>query len=302
MNLKIILMVSSFAISLVVAEIGARIVLPLPISLQPPQTVDSRLGPIPVPYQHGRITVPNVADYTYTYTNNSLGLRGSSEYGPKTKPRILLVGDSFTYGLGVNDDQTFAHVLQSKLPAYEVINGGNPDKGTDYALKFYETFAHQLQPDIVILSFCENDFQDNQRHWYFDDNLRAVPLPYAVTNPNHRAIPLRSWLVDHVRLIYMLKTVLVRTSSRLNEDLTGRYLKALRDQVQRDGARFLVFRIASLTQPDGTEEQKALSRLSETCNLPITTYPTPAYDYLPEGHWNARGHADVAAFLASKIQ
>lgn len=102
---------------------------------------DSNLGAIPVPNAHGRVTYPYV--YDYTYSNNSLGLRGSKEYAEKKDSvfRILFLGDSFTYGIGVNDDETFPYLFEKNLIhqgiAAEIVNAGNPGKGTDYELRFF---------------------------------------------------------------------------------------------------------------------------------------------------------------------
>lgn len=85
-----------------------------------------------VPHRKGIRTLPGV--YRYAYSNNSLGFRGSREYQEKgNKYRILLLGDSFAYGLGVNDDQTFAYLMEKQLSTpsrpVEVVNAGCAGKG-----------------------------------------------------------------------------------------------------------------------------------------------------------------------------
>ena len=58
---------------------------------------------------------------------NADGFRGVREFALKkdsAKTRILLLGDSFTFGEGVSDDETYAQVLQRALPGAEVINAG----------------------------------------------------------------------------------------------------------------------------------------------------------------------------------
>jgi len=160
-----------FSVAFGLAEIAVRFIRPQEVG--PPRFAwDPKLGEIPVPRQKARRSYPGV--YDYTYSNNSQGFRGSREYGPK-KPgdfRLLLLGDSFTYGLGVNDDQTFAlhleqHLRQHGLAA-EVINAGCPGKGTDYQVKLFQTLGVGLHPDLTVLCFFPNDFQDNFRGEYFD--------------------------------------------------------------------------------------------------------------------------------------
>jgi hypothetical protein len=135
------------------------------------------LGDIPVPGQQGERRLPGV--FAFRYSNNSLGWRGRREYREK-KPadyRVLFLGDSFTYGLGVNDDQTFAAQVEKDLLAgrlsVEVLNAGAPGKGTDYALKCFQTVGRKFHPDLTVLGFFCNDFQDNARGEYYNIGRRG---------------------------------------------------------------------------------------------------------------------------------
>ena len=49
----------------------------------------------------------------------------------------MFIGDSFTYGKGVNDQETFAYKLQQALisDSVEIINAGVEGRGTDHALR-----------------------------------------------------------------------------------------------------------------------------------------------------------------------
>ena len=53
----------------------------------------------------------------YTVRVNQFGLRGSqiSEVKPKDTKRILFVGDSFTFGLGVKEQDIFTKVVERNL-------------------------------------------------------------------------------------------------------------------------------------------------------------------------------------------
>src|SRR5436309_2009697 len=58
---------------------------------------------------------------------NSRGFRGTAEYasgGQGNKTRILVLGDSFTFGEDVSDTETYSHDLQALMPSAEVINAG----------------------------------------------------------------------------------------------------------------------------------------------------------------------------------
>ena len=180
---RLIAVLLGFCVAFGLAEIAVRVLCPQETG--PPRfAFDPVLGEIPVPHQKGRQRHPGA--YDFTYSNNSRGFRGSREYGPKPpgQVRILLLGDSFTYGLGVNDDQTFGAHLERHLRTQhlnaEVINTGVPGKGTDYELKLFQTVGAGLHPDITVLCFFPNDFEDNARGDYFtvspQGELRVKPL------------------------------------------------------------------------------------------------------------------------------
>jgi len=168
--LKMVSIMLGLVVAFGIAEVGVRIFCPQEVA--PIRFVfDPKRGEIPTPNQKGRQIMPRV--YDYSYNNNSLGLRGSKEYKFErhTDHRILFLGDSFTYGLGVNDDQTFPyltekHLISEKIPA-EVINAGNPGRGTDYALKFFQVLGSKFKPDLTVFSFLGKNFVDDSRGQYY---------------------------------------------------------------------------------------------------------------------------------------
>jgi hypothetical protein len=201
-------------VALAVAEVAVRLISPQEVG--PVRfACHPELGDIPVPGQQGERRLPGV--FTFRYSNNSLGWRGRREYR-EVKPtdyRVLFLGDSFTYGLGVNDDQTFAAQVEKDLRAglgsVEVMNAGCPGKGTDYALKCFQTVAHKFHPDLTALGFFVNNFQDNARGEYYTigrrGELRVKPLN---CNPdNIKAVldrlPGYNWLISWSQAANLVK-------------------------------------------------------------------------------------------------
>jgi len=127
-------------------------------------------------------------EFSNDITTNSLGYRGP-EF-PKEKPtdtmRILMLGDSTTFGIGSNDDQTFAVLLEQQLKdqgkKVQVINAGfasglSPDT---YYLYLKEK-GLKLQPDIVFINlFLGNDITDLfENDW---PKIDSQGLPLRVTS------------------------------------------------------------------------------------------------------------------------
>ncbi len=124
---------------------------------------------------------------------NSFGLRSPEVAVPKpdSTVRILLLGDSFTFGMGVPDDQIFARRLETGLrqhfgpPAVEVVNAGVLSYCPLLEYLQYRHHLHVLQPDLVILNFDMSDVQD---HLAYSRDLVTAPdgVPLFVTEPSLR--------------------------------------------------------------------------------------------------------------------
>ncbi|MFH0803027.1 MAG: SGNH/GDSL hydrolase family protein [bacterium] len=91
---------------------------------------------------------------------NSKGIRGKTEYayaGNKDKLRILILGDSYTFGEEVSDTETYPYCLQQMLPDAEVINLGVRGYGHDQMLIYLKEEGIKYKPDIVILGVITGD-------------------------------------------------------------------------------------------------------------------------------------------------
>jgi hypothetical protein len=108
-------------------------------------------------------------DWTDSYGNrerasiNSMGLRGSDIAPRKSRPRVLMLGDSMVYGHGVSDEETLPAQLQALLEGsrtpMEVINGGVSGFGIDQEFKLLGRMR-SLRPDYVAWFLYENDFSE----------------------------------------------------------------------------------------------------------------------------------------------
>jgi lysophospholipase L1-like esterase len=125
---------------------------------------DPRIGHRMRPGLRG--VVSNWAEFTTRVRIDSLGIRGP-EFGPP-KPgvlRVLVLGDSFTFGTGVEEDQAFparlaADLTRQGVPA-EGINAGIGGYGVPDEVAWFEAYGRQLHPDLIVLGiFTGNDLQD----------------------------------------------------------------------------------------------------------------------------------------------
>jgi len=117
----------------------------------------------------GQSIEPILHRYYISYKFNAFGCRGRDYDIPKRKgtKRILLLGDSFTMGVGVREEDTFSTQLESLLNIeknssdseinYEVINCGISGLGTKEERSFYELFGKKYEPDLILLVMVWND-------------------------------------------------------------------------------------------------------------------------------------------------
>lgn len=111
---------------------------------------------------------------------NDAGFRGpaAGTVAPGQR-RVLLLGDSLTFGTGVEDGETFATQLASLAPSLAPLNLGVSGYGTDQELLLLERYGLSLDPAIVVLSVCiGNDILDNALPVYLYDGV--TPKPYFV--------------------------------------------------------------------------------------------------------------------------
>ncbi len=223
---------------------------------------DPRLGSIPVPNLRGRVAVPGV--HTYSFSHDSMGMRMTGFTDRKNAAkRILLLGDSFAYGVGVDDNQTFAYLIERNLSQggfpVAVINAGHPGKGTAYALRLFELKGHDLKPNVTVLCFFSNDFWDNSVSNLYrvsDDGTLSVALRSATPRSrtrrlvrsaatwvfawSHAANASRSYVA---RRIYRFPVYDDGFVSDANRRLTETYLRYLLEKVRGSGGSLVAFYI-----------------------------------------------------------
>ncbi len=89
------------------------------------------------------------------------GARGSRDYDLSKPPRIKRItafGDSFTFGFGVRDDETFPAQLEKKMPGTEVLNFGVPEYGVDQIVLAAQEMAPSYGSDTVLVTLYPEDF------------------------------------------------------------------------------------------------------------------------------------------------
>ena len=175
-----------------------------------------------VPNFHGRLTT---SEFDTAVITNSMGLRDDMEYGPKAPGtvRILVLGDSFAMGIGVEARETFTRLVTERLNAdasgmrFDAINSGVPSYSTREETLYLEEQGLQLEPDIVLLAFyVGNDIVDNTRTSW----SRVVGGDLVDPEPHPGVLPLavRRVLARHSQLYHFLWPIQRRLRGHADEE------------------------------------------------------------------------------------
>ena len=162
--LKLLLLFGSIVFSLVLCEVGLRLISPgySPMSLD-----IYRLDGQGVLGMRPNLTRRHLtAEWDVAVTLNADGLRDRDQPLNGNGGTILAVGDSYAFGWGVELADTFLYRVEEALrpEAVRVVKAGIPGTGTSDQLLWLQHYGPRFQPGLIIVCFCVgNDFVDVQK-------------------------------------------------------------------------------------------------------------------------------------------
>ena len=186
-------------------------------------------------------------DFDVRYNVNEHGFRGNFPVSlqPKTKPRIAIVGDSFSFGLGVNEEDTFTAKLNQRQTSVDFLNLSIPGYSTDQQLLLVEASENKFDADeYVLMIYLANDILDNMLSYplqteqakpYFilDEKrkliLQNVPTPKAAKPATLRSMTLNTVIFGDRLQDYESSSIF--HGSQLLQRLLPRKAKADKDTV-----------------------------------------------------------------------
>lgn len=184
LTLRLLVLVFGIAMGLAILEAGLRVFQPR----------EDQGWMVADPVLHHRLNAATRGRVLgVEFVTNSLGLRDReiSIRKPHGTFRILMLGDSFTQGLGLDLEDTVAKRVERQLNqqwcsgTFEVINGGVASHSPILEYLFLKEVGLRLEPDLVVLNFDMTDVHDD---WIYTRlaTFDSHGLPIAVRYDRRR--------------------------------------------------------------------------------------------------------------------
>lgn len=242
---------------------------------------------------------PNCTGSTFDtpVRTNSFGLRGP-ELRDDGSTRILVLGDSCTWGWHVAQGESYPARLQEQLDRqagpsrYQVLNAGIPGATTYHGLLYLRERGLALQPAIVIAGYGFNDMtRDGDVKIHFARAHGAMPL-----------VRVDDGLLQHSTLYRWLR---FNADARLRPlDLpprvpARRYRRNFSQMIQlarRHGVRFLLLDLTHTARD--REYPEALAAVSSELSVPLVVYEGPRIDVV---HPTVEGYQTLARQMLATL-
>jgi len=271
----------------------------------------------------GWVLRPSLRDFRQfagsTVSSNSRGARGVEEPPLLRRPgrrRVVVLGDSFSFGEGVDDGEAWPRRLQDLLPDAEVVNLAVHGYGHDQMLIRLREEVPRYRPDLVLLGFFADDAARNTLDFRDYAKPRFVLAAGGLTLVGSPVpSPPRALAREALRLHLpeLLALPRARRRAALRREQEPALMAALLDRMRRDaaaeGARFAVVDLPppgeiALDTEVGPSEQVLLDyargRAVLVCRTRAALHGAWASGagFRLEGHYDAATHAEVARVLA----
>ena len=245
----------------------------------------------------------------WTASTNEHGLRGAPLAPKGGRFRILAIGDSRTYGLGVGDGDTYPVYLQAAFDreqagSVDVLNAGVPGYTTLQGLQYLRERGMDLEPDLVLVCFAYNDAVEIPAPGIGDcdwENPKASPFGFM------------SLLKDAVRGAHLDRDPLFSPrTARLRPGEMLDCLIEIRNVCAARGAQALFLAWPALSEMVGEELNQPhyagiVREAARLAHVPVISL----FDvleihsdriFLDDIHLNAEGNRIVADYLAGEIE
>lgn len=291
-----------------------------------PYAVSDSSGRRYIPHWDG---VCNINGRKYRAHTNSMGLRERElSLGKDDKIyKLLFLGDSITFGIGVEADNTFVRILENLLnmhpqaKSFATINAGVCGAFTFEEINLLKKVGIKYHPDVVVLNFYLNDIvvgspedtKENKDEWEKTYFKYKVSMPFKSFLANHSEFykflreTYRNLLLE-MNLIKVPSTYCGEWGSSMEDNYYekfGEYIREIKELGDKEGFKLVIVFFPNYFQVSGESldnvPQKRLSVIAQSESIPFFDL-LPVFKakrkartfYLDCAHLAPKGHQFVA--------
>jgi hypothetical protein len=252
-------------------------------------------------------------EFTSEYRINSLGVRDDEE--SLHHPEIIVAGDSFAMGWGVNQDETFAQRLEKKSGT-TVLNTAISSYGTAREMMILKRVSTDRLRWLVI-QYCGNDLEENRSFYLHGNRLETMGSEeyrrYADLNLRVQAYFPGKYLWMKVKKKIDEFNRTKDTEKPLDRDETDLFINAIvQSGLDLRQTKLIVFVMNGRNPDDNRAFPEALKKriagggyppfIAEMAVLDFSTTLKNDHFYILDDHMNSRGHDLVADALLHIIK
>lgn len=262
-------------------------------------------------------------EFSNTIKTNSKGVR--DDEASLSRPDVICIGDSYTMGWGVEQDQSFPSVLE-KSTGLKVLNAGMSSFGTVRELRKLSTLDTS-NCKWVVLQYCGNDVEENKTYVDKGFNLQtsgaaAYDTLLRRSEWNHAYYPgktffsvgmfrikqaikdLRKKDTTYVIPVGPAQVVTIPESAKMFAEILRRHAALLKNRnlivlYVAEGRKDFVF-VESVKQLLSTSPYK--EEITNPVHFVNTSSLLDTSDnYVLDDHYNAKGHEKIAGAIKAII-
>ncbi len=242
--------------------------------------------------------------------SNRDGFRSSRELDePDQRPRVLVLGDSFVFGEGVEEPERFTNVLEALEPAWRVDSLGMTGFGPDLMVLTLETVGLRCRPRAVVFCMYTDDFRRVRPH-YAGVGFEIPRFRLAAGRLQLKGYPParwwdRLWVTEAVRKFYWNSAEAER---QINAALFDRFLEL---SATHHFSPAIVFVPGVSETRNDSSRRKWLRQYASGKRTPFLDLTEAIRQggpglFIPDNpHWNPKGHQvaarEVRRFLAAEV-
>lgn len=247
-------------------------------------------------------------EFNSTYSINSMGLR--DDESSLENPAVILLGDSFTMGWGVNQDSTFEKHLE-RSTNLKILNAGISSYGTIRELTLFKKLLQKDDLQYLIIQYHESDLLENKN---FKDNGNMLKISSEeVYEENVQRVRNRTKYFFGKHSALTLKFIAKNILGRLNDRRkTGRedalnFMNVLSNIGLPNNVQIIVFELSSYGETDHGFIENLSELITDHDNfniIPIKVQPhlNSNHYFILDDHINSQGHKKVADVLAKTLE